>query len=115
VRKILGEIQKATNSAVIVTEEGSKRVETGVELANSAGVNIHQLSEAIEESARMAKQIAASAKQQSIGMEQVSIAMSNINKASGENVKSIKQTEQVSRSLGALTGQINKLIEEFSK
>jgi methyl-accepting chemotaxis protein len=115
VRKILGEIQKATNSAVIVTEEGSKRVETGVEQANSAGVNIHQLSEAIEESARMAKQIAASAKQQSIGMEQVSIAMSNINKASGENVKSIKQTEQVSRSLGALTGQINKLIEEFSK
>ncbi|MEQ1842291.1 MAG: methyl-accepting chemotaxis protein, partial [Verrucomicrobiales bacterium] len=67
VRKILGEIQKATNSAVIVTEEGSKRVETGVELANSAGVNIHQLTEAIEESARMAKQIAASAKQQSIG------------------------------------------------
>jgi hypothetical protein len=115
VRKILGEIQKATNSAVIVTEEGSKRVETGVELANSAGVNIHQLTEAIEESARMAKQIAASAKQQSIGMEQVSIAMGNINKASGENVKSIKQTEQVSRSLGALTGQINKLIEEFSK
>ncbi len=115
VRKILGEIQKATNSAVIVTEEGSKRVETGVELANSAGVNIHQLTEAIEESARMAKQIAASAKQQSIGMEQVSIAMGNINKASTENVKSIKQTEQVSRSLGALTGQINKLIEEFSK
>jgi hypothetical protein len=115
VRKILGEIQKATNSAVIVTEEGSKRVEIGVELANSAGVNIHQLTEAIEESARMAKQIAASAKQQSIGMEQVSIAMANINKASGENVKSIKQTEQVSRSLGALTGQINKLIEEFSK
>lgn len=115
VRKILGEIQKATNSAVIVTEEGSKRVEIGVELANSAGVNIHQLTEAIEESARMAKQIAASAKQQSIGMEQVSIAMGNINKASGENVKSIKQTEQVSRSLGALTGQINKLIEEFSK
>lgn len=115
VRKILGEIQKATNSAVIVTEEGSKRVEIGVDLANSAGVNIHQLTEAIEESARMAKQIAASAKQQSIGMEQVSIAMSNINKASGENVKSIKQTEQVSRSLGALTGQINKLIEEFSK
>ena len=63
----------------------------------------------------MAKQIAASAKQQSIGMEQVSIAMGNINKASGENVKSIKQTEQVSRSLGTLTGQINKLIEEFSK
>lgn len=115
VRKILGEIQKATNSAVIVTEEGSKRVEIGVELANSAGVNIHQLTEAIEESARMAKQIAASAKQQSIGMEQVSIAMANINKASAENVKSIKQTEQVSRSLGALTGQINKLIEEFSK
>ena len=115
VRKILGEIQKATNSAVIVTEEGSKRVEVGVELANSAGINIHQLSEAIEESARMAKQIAASAKQQSVGMEQVSIAMANINKASTENVKSIKQTEQVSRSLGALTGQINKLIEEFSK
>jgi methyl-accepting chemotaxis protein len=115
IRKILGEIQKATNSAVIVTEEGSKRVELGVDLANSANVNIRQMTSATEESAQMARQISTSAKQQASGVERVSSAIENIRKASVESIRSIGQTEQVARSLGVLTSQLNKLIEEYSK
>src|SRR5699024_5611962 len=40
VRRILGEIQKATNSAVIAIEEGSKRAERGVQKAIEAGNTI---------------------------------------------------------------------------
>nr|MBC8179063.1 HAMP domain-containing protein [Candidatus Desulfacyla euxinica] len=37
VRDILGEIQKATNTAVMVTEEGTKRAEAGQQLARTTG------------------------------------------------------------------------------
>ena len=98
-----------------MTEEGSKRVELGVDLANSANVNIRQMTSATEESAQMARQISTSAKQQASGVERVSSAIENIRKASVESIRSIGQTEQVARSLGVLTSQLNKLIEEYSK
>jgi len=113
VRKILGEIQKATNSAVMVTEEGSKRADSGVDLSNRAGENIHQLTIAIEESANIAKQIAGSAKQPNAGIEQVSIGMANINKAAGDTVASIRQTEQTARALGDLGRVIRETIAEY--
>jgi methyl-accepting chemotaxis protein len=113
VRKILGEIQKATNSAVMVTEEGSKRADSGVDLSNRAGENIHQLTIAIEESANMAKQIAGSAKQQNAGIEQVSMGMANINKAASDTVASIRQTEQTSRGLADLARSIRETIAEY--
>ncbi|MFA6954339.1 MAG: globin-coupled sensor protein [Thermoanaerobaculia bacterium] len=109
VRKILGEIQKATNSAVMVTEEGSKRAESGVDLANRAGQNIQQLTVAIEESAAMAKQISGSAKQQNAGIEQVSIGMTNINKAAAGTLESIRSTEQTARELVDLSRSIKDL------
>lgn len=113
VRKILGEIQKATNSAVMVTEEGSKRAESGVELSNRAGENIHQLTLAIDESASMAKQIAGSARQQNAGIEQVSIGMANINKAANDTVSSIRQTEQTARGLADLARLVRETIAEY--
>ncbi|MBZ0276936.1 MAG: hypothetical protein K8I60_12370, partial [Anaerolineae bacterium] len=67
VREILGEIQRATNSAVMVTEEGSKGVDQGQTQVNQAGDSIHNLAHAIEEAALAAMQIAASTRQQTIG------------------------------------------------
>ena len=51
VREILGEIQRATNAAVMVTEEGSKGVDHGQDLVNRAGGSIRDLAHAIEEAA----------------------------------------------------------------
>jgi methyl-accepting chemotaxis protein len=57
VREILGEIQRATNAAVMVTEEGSKGVDQGQVLVNSAGDSIRNLSHAIEEAAILGRKI----------------------------------------------------------
>ena len=45
VRNILSEIQRATHSAVMVTEEGSKRVDRGVGLIETAGQIVAELVE----------------------------------------------------------------------
>jgi methyl-accepting chemotaxis protein len=47
VRELLSEIQKATNSAVMVTEEGLKGVESGSKNVDGAGTAIKSLSETI--------------------------------------------------------------------
>ena len=65
-----------------VTEEGSRKAETSVQLANSSGENIRRLAEVIKESSLAAKQIAALANQQSVGIEQISAAMTNIKHSS---------------------------------
>jgi len=78
VRDILAEIQKATNAAVMVTEEGAKGVEQGVALAAQAGRIIHRIASEVENGAQANIQIAAAAQQQMVGMEQIGQAMANI-------------------------------------
>ncbi len=93
VREILGEIQRATNTAVMVTEEGSKGVDTGQSLVNRAGDSIRELAAAIEEAAMAALQIAASTRQQTIGMDQLTQAMRTIKHSTTETVGSTMQVE----------------------
>jgi methyl-accepting chemotaxis protein len=93
VREILGEIQRATNSAVMVTEEGSKGVDSGQDLVNKAGESINELARAIEDAALAAMQIAASTRQQTIGMDQLTGAMRTIKHATTETVSSTMMVE----------------------
>ncbi|HEX2620155.1 MAG TPA: methyl-accepting chemotaxis protein, partial [Phototrophicaceae bacterium] len=55
--EILNEIQQATNTAVMVTEEGSKGAERGVDLVNRAGEAIRDLAATLEEATQAAVQI----------------------------------------------------------
>lgn len=115
VRGILGEIQKATNSAVIATEEGGKKVDAGVALANRAGENIHRLSQAISDSADSGRLISSSSQQQTAGVEQISVAMHQISQATRDTLGAVKKTEEVAHNLRQLATQINDLVEQFQR
>lgn len=113
VRGILGEIQRATHSAVMVTEEGSKRVDRGVSLVEAAGAIVTELVETIKSSSRSAKQIAAAAQQQATGVQQVSTAMTGIDQSSRQNVAAIRQTETASRTLSDITRDLQKTTARY--
>src|SRR3984893_5922856 len=113
VRSILGEIQKATNAAVMVTEQGSKAVEVGVQQAARAGESVQQLAESIAEAAQAAAQIAASSQQQMAGMDQVALAMENIKTASTQNVASTKQTESAAKNIDELGRKLKVLVAVY--
>ena len=110
VREILGEIQRATNGAVMVTEEGSKGVDQGQSLVNDAGASIRDLASAIEEAAMAAMQIAASTRQQTIGMDQLTQAMRTIKHATTETVSSTMQVEASVQRLREVAQRVNDLI-----
>ncbi|MGQ9889078.1 MAG: methyl-accepting chemotaxis protein [Aggregatilineales bacterium] len=113
VREILSEIQRATNAAVMVTEEGSKGVDAGQLLVNRAGESIRDLSHAIEDAATAAMQIAASTRQQTIGMDQLTQAMRTIKHSTAEMVTSTMQVEASIQRLRRVTDSVNQLLEEL--
>ncbi|MBA3870881.1 MAG: hypothetical protein H0X30_17200 [Anaerolineae bacterium] len=110
VREILGEIQRATNAAVMVTEEGSKGVDQGQTLVNRAGDSIRDLSHAIEEAALAAMQIAASTRQQTIGMDQLTQAMRTIKKATTETLNTTLQVKASVQNLRDASNRINMVL-----
>lgn len=113
VRDILSEIQQATNSAVMVTEEGTKGVDAGVVLVNRAGNSIRELSGTIEEAAYAAVQIAASTRQQTVGMEQLSKAMTNIRQSTSRTTSSTMDVERAARELNIMSRKLGQLVEQY--
>jgi methyl-accepting chemotaxis protein len=110
VRQILGEIQKATNAAVMVTEQGSKSVNEAIKTVNDAGATIRTLADIIAEAVQSAAQIAASSAQQATGMRQIHQAMQNINQVSVQNLAATNQSEQAAKHLTAVGADLKKLV-----
>jgi methyl-accepting chemotaxis protein len=108
VRQILGQIQKATTSAVAAAEEGKRSVDAAVTVALQAGETIRALGETVTESGQVVGQMAASAGQQANGMSQIHHAMSNINQASSQHLAA---TQQATRTAQALSDAGRRLTE----
>jgi len=113
VRGILDEIQRATNGAVLATEQGGKAVDAGVQESSDAGGAIRSLSESLVESAQAATQIAVSAQQQLIGMDQLVLAMESIRGTAAQNVVSAKQAETGARNLHTLGQKLQDMLTRF--
>jgi len=92
VRRILGEIQRATSAAVMSTEQGTKQVAAAT----------RQVTELVGGTAQAAAQIVGSAGQQAAGMTQIRQAMANIHEATQQNLASTKQAERAAQDLNAL-------------
>ena len=113
VKDILGEIQKAANTAVMVTEEGTKRAESGVLLTQTTGEAIRSIRERIQQVAQSAQQVAVSTKQQLAGMDQIVTAMESINQATAQTDIGTKQAEQAAHNLNALASQLSQKMEQY--
>jgi hypothetical protein len=113
VHSILSEIQNATNSAVMVTEEGSKGAASGMTLVEQAGAAIAELAATLDVAAQAATQIAASTHQQSNGMAQLAAAMGQIKQASAQAAVSARQTEVSVRDLLDMARDLEQTAERY--
>jgi methyl-accepting chemotaxis protein len=113
VRGILGEIQRATNAAVLATEQGSAKVETGMGLAERAGEVIGALAGTIREATQAMQQIAASARQQSTAMDQIAAAMRDVNQGTVQFVAGARQSQASAEGLTDLARQLQTLTDRY--
>ena len=110
VRQILSDIQRATNSAVIATEQGAKTVDEALRTVHQADDSIRTLAAIVAEAAQSATQISASVNQQSIGIAQIRRAMHDINETTGQSLASTRQAEQAARDLDGLGHRLRRLL-----
>ncbi len=105
ITSLIQDIQHATNSTVMATEESSKEIEHGVKLADNININIESLINLISELKSSAEEIYNDSENQTNYSESVNSVVSNINdglqsslKILEEKIKNISFLEELSCS-----------------
>lgn len=113
IKSILNDIQNATNSAVLASEQGSKAVTKGVNQSTQTNNQLKTLSEGMNKFTTSASQIALSSQQQLVGVGQVTIAMTNIKETANQHLHSMRQIEQAVHEINTIGIALKSLIEQF--
>ncbi len=113
VRKILGDIRRATDAAVAAMEEGSNKVDSGVTLATRAGERIDALNRLFGEAVDAARIIATASRHQGTGVAQAAEAIRVINNDSASVVDGIRRAEGTVAVLNATVGDIATLVQRM--
>jgi methyl-accepting chemotaxis protein len=90
---LVADIQRAINSTVMVTDEGTKTVDSGVNIAQETAAAFAGVANAINNVVLSSQQISLNAKQQAIAIEQVVEAMNSLNQAAAQTACGITQTK----------------------
>ncbi len=90
---LIAEIQKATNSTIMKTEEGANTAKDVTALAQKIGGLFNSLSAAANNVYENAQQVMLNARQQSAAISQVVTAMNSINTGTRETAAGISQTK----------------------
>jgi len=113
VRTILEDIQRATQKAVLGTEQGARQAERGLTLAKQTNEGILHLSQTIDKAALATLQIAASARQQNLGIDQISEAMRDIQRATVHIATGANQTKMASEDVNNMIQQLQEMVYQY--
>jgi methyl-accepting chemotaxis protein len=113
VRAILQDIKLAGREAVRAIDEGSRRVETGTQVAHAAGDAIRRLGDAIAASSASAMQIASSTRQQSVGVEQIWQATKEIDRIATETAQGILKIEEAAGNMKELSATMADIVGRY--
>ncbi|MEO1480674.1 MAG: CHASE3 domain-containing protein [Myxococcota bacterium] len=111
IRNILVDIQKSSNAAVMVTENGSKRVLEGVRLIEELGEIMENLSNSIKDTIDAGQQISATSAQQATGMQQINTAMRSVEAASRQNAQGASSIGDGARRVTEVGRALSGLVE----
>jgi methyl-accepting chemotaxis protein len=111
IQEILFEIKKATDSTVMATEEGNKKVENSVSLGNQVVRAFDGLFISINTVFTSTEQITLNVKQQSIAINEVVQAVNSLNRGSQETAIGLSQTKEGIKQVKEATISMQKLVD----
>lgn len=94
VQKILQDVRKTAEHAVMVTEDGTKSVNNNVTQAEAAGDIITGLAQVIAETSIATQQIVAAVREESVGIDQVLTSIREIDKVTTTFSKATEENKQ---------------------
>jgi len=110
---LIDNIQSATNSTVLSTEEAIKGFQIGIKLILEAGQTIDNLIKHIQETVNYASEIALASRQQSLGTEQVASVMTNINEAVRDTAGGAARILDEANSLRKLSSDLSNIASNY--
>lgn len=113
IRKIVEEVQSATNAAVLSTEQEVKRISQGMEIAKTAVQALEGILESVEQTFDASKQIAMATQQQKSASEQVAQTMKEISEVVKHTAAGMKQSNAAIAELSKLTRDLEEKIKGF--
>ncbi len=113
VRNMLADVEKGTREAAGATDEGSKRAQAAIQLAQGAGRSIEGLADVIRESSQAARQIATNTRQQTAGVEQIVAAVEQLSTAMADSVEGTRVIERGASNLNSLSQQLLETVKRY--
>lgn len=107
---LIKDIQQAANSTVMVTEEGSKEIESGVKLADNINTNIESLIKIINDLRSTAEEIYAESENQTNCSSSVSSDISSLNEGLKASLKTLEEGITNINSLNELSNSFKENI-----
>lgn len=112
IKGLIEEIQKATNSTIMVTEEGTKAVDSASQLVDKVQSSFDRIIGLVEQTACSAKEITLSTQQQTSACEQMAETMTEVRDVAQQVAGSARETERAISEIIALTEKLQVLVEE---
>lgn len=110
---MIGAIQEEMEKAVTSMQDGTKRVEVGVEFSARAGEALRKIVGSVSELQSMVQQIASATEEMSTASEQISGDIEAIANVSKETAVSSNQISQSSSDLSRLASNLNEVVKIF--
>lgn len=107
---LVADIQKGTNSTVMATEEGTKNVDKGMQLARATSDTFHKVSSAIADATESTQQISLNVQQQAGAVKQVVEALGMLNKGAKENATGISQVKEGITTLNEAAHKLKNMV-----
>ncbi len=104
------DIQTAINRTVMVTDEGTKTVKEGIDLAQETASTFMGVTDAVNNVFLNSQQISTSAKQQSIAIQQVLSSMTMISQGSQESSVGMHHVKMTTRELTQVADELKAAV-----
>ena len=113
IQSIVTQIQAETNATILASEEGSREVHAGSELARDVVGALERISGMVDETTTAAKEISIATQQQRSASEQVVSAMGQVADVSRQYAVGSKQAAAAATELNALAGDLRASIAQL--
>ena len=105
IKEMLDDIQNATTTAVMSTEQCTREAKDGVNRADECGTAIRDLAKSINKSSGIATEIATAFRQQSLGIDQIGLALGEIKSATDSNMVTIQHIDDTVTRLNQMSAR----------
>ena len=107
-------IQEETKGAVDSMDEGTRKVDEGINLADRAGASLREIVDISQKVTDMVAQIAAASEQQSSASEQISKNVEAISTVTSQTASGTQQIAHASEDLNRLTENLQNILGKFN-